>query len=138
MQHPFEGIMAAGHERLEAKPTRRGMLGRMLWSLAALFGAATVSSAETRRRPPTTLALGEEGGWRPPRRRRVTTYAVGEEGGPVTTYALGEEGASWPPPYGPVAPVPPIVPSPPAGSLPPLPELPPLPKLPPLPGTPTT
>jgi hypothetical protein len=47
---------------------------------------------------PTTLAVGEEGGVRPP---IPTTRALGEEGGrppQITTFALGEEGGQMPRP----------------------------------------
>jgi hypothetical protein len=95
MQHPFAGVMGAGQEMTEARPTRRSLLGRMLGVVAALFGTAAAASAQT---PGfrgsgnvTTYALGEEGGV-------ITTYALGEEGGGVvTTYALGEEGGYNPP-----------------------------------------
>jgi hypothetical protein len=108
MQHPFEGVMGAGPEKMEARPTRRSVLGRMLGAMAALFGTAAAASARAPRRPPTTLALGEEGGG-------ITTMAWREEGGwwcplprgEVTTFALGEEGGYAPPPARPISPVPP-------------------------------
>jgi hypothetical protein len=90
MQHPFEGIMRAEPETIEARPTRRSVLGLLLGALAALFGAGAVASAQSPGRRPTTMAYGEEGG-------TITTYAYGEEGGVVTTYTWGEEGGSWPP-----------------------------------------
>jgi hypothetical protein len=115
MRHPFDGIdtpRTGERTPIDMPTTRRSILAR---ALAAAAGIATLlmgrgSSAQgyldRRRRPPTTFALGEEGGG------RVTTFALGEEGGGpvttralgeegggrVTTYALGEEGGHYPPP----------------------------------------
>jgi len=112
MQHPFEGVMETRQEPAQPRATRRSALGRMLGAVAAMFGAGAVASAQPGRRP-TTLAVGEEGGVRPPMPPRPTTLAVGEEGGAttlalgeeggVTTQALGEEGGMRPP----LRPVPP-------------------------------
>jgi hypothetical protein len=133
MQHPFEGVMAAGQEMTGATSTRRALLGRMLGALAGLFGLTPAASAQGRARGPTTLALGEEGG-------RVTTFALGEEGGRVTTFALGEEGGwrssrRWATTYALGEEGGWMMPAVPANPPLPLPELPPLP---PVPGFPTT
>jgi hypothetical protein len=85
MQHPFEGILGAGHE--QAAATRRSMLARMLAAMATLFGAGAVASAQSWIGFPTTLAYGEEGG---------TTTEAWEEGGGLTTRTAGEEGGHRP------------------------------------------
>ncbi len=96
MRHPFDGINGPRSEDLspiDVRSTRRSLLTRTLAGVAGIAAlllgrhASAQSYLDSRRRPPTTYALGEEGGG------RATTYALGEEGGgPVTTYALGEEG----------------------------------------------
>ena len=96
MRHPFDGIntpRTVEHTPIDIPSTRRSVLARTLavvGGIATLFlgrGASAQGYLDRRRRPPTTLALGEEGGG------QATTYALGEEGGGrVTTFALGEEG----------------------------------------------
>jgi hypothetical protein len=93
MQHPFEGVLQPGDTAAEAKATRRSVLGTTFGAIAGLFGFAGAVSAQAIVGPPTTLALGEEGGRMPlppavplvpptPRVPRVpTTLALGEEGG---------------------------------------------------------
>lgn len=96
MRHPFDGIdelRSGDPDPIDVRSTRRSVLTR---TLAGVAGIATILLGRHApgqmlipppRRPPTTYALGEEGGG------RATTFALGEEGGgPVTTRALGEEG----------------------------------------------
>ena len=119
MRHPFDGIIQP--ERPEGpgkrgEPSRRELLklavaagpGLAIAGLAsqALGQAATTLAIgeEGGKKPPpkaTTKAIGEEGGKRPP--PRITTKAIGEEGGGkpgnmATTMAIGEEGAGRPKP----------------------------------------
>jgi hypothetical protein len=97
MRHPFDGINTP--RTVECTPidrpsTRRSVLARAFGVVAGIAtlllgrGASAQRDFDRRRRPPTTLAFGEEGGG------TATTYALGEEGGgQVTTFALGEEGS---------------------------------------------
>ncbi|GIW78554.1 MAG: hypothetical protein KatS3mg105_0361 [Gemmatales bacterium] len=88
MQHPFDGLIVPAGNRDAHVPTRRAALGQMLLGTAGLVGIQSAALAQARVKP-TTEAVGEEGGRRPP--IQATTLALGEEGGQATL-ALGEQG----------------------------------------------
>lgn len=112
MQHPFAGPLSPeshGEVTPERQQSRRFTVARMIGALGAvgcLIWGRSSQAAQRSVRTPTTMALGEEGGSRPPQpppSPRATTLAVGEEGGGVgqrpqparpTTQAVGEEGGA--------------------------------------------
>ncbi len=118
MRHPFDGIIAAETQPVEATPvrkTRRSLLKLLAGAVAGLF--ALTSRAGAQQQPSKnilSLALGEAGGTAltqafkeeagDPTKEPRPTEMLGEAGGPstkalreeggVTTQALGEEGAT--------------------------------------------
>ena len=87
MRHPFAGIVGPAQKPAEqpeiSKPSRRGLFGLAAGAVAAgTVGLVALGTSQASAQRATTLAVGEEGGGRPPMRPgRPTTLAVGEEGG---------------------------------------------------------
>lgn len=110
MQHPFAGMLppeGEGQAAPEQRQSRRSTVARIIGGLGSLGCLVWGRSSQAAQEPDlkvTTLAVGEEGGVRPPGPPRPTTQAVGEEGGgqppqppKPTTKAVGEEGGGQPP-----------------------------------------
>lgn len=106
MRHPFAGSVVTSEEQPVYEMTRRGALGRMVFSTAGVLGITGVAAAQQKIKiqigapvQATTLAIGEEGGKR--KLAAATTEPFGEEAGKVTSFyvpGLEDGGATRVPP----------------------------------------